>query len=949
MFLSSLEAESPIQSSHDGRSRWVLARRLALAALLAGGFAAGLVYSFCYLFSRLPFYDDEGKMLLYTQQLLDGRAMYDQLHFIYGPSFLLLQWLVFSVLRVPLGNDGLRGLALVIWWLSAVLLTGAAWRQTPNFPWRWGLAALVWLAAIFHLNVFTNEPGHPQELIALLLAAAFWVAADVRDQSKSLALISLGVIAGALILTKINVGVFFALALAMALASLGPRPSAFWTSLRILGALAVLALPTVLMRSRLADGFWPFCLLITAALLPCCGMAMFGDQPHAFGWRHVLLCGLGLAAGGIVAIGFALSHGNTLAETSWSLVIHPFRGFAGTKFGGPLPLPRLTVIWSLVGAALGVGVLTGVFPRRLLWPLRLFACAVIFADALVARSWDSQATWLILPLMWLLLTPVEGTELAAKDWFFRLLVAFTACLQALQVFPVPGSQMHMGTLTTILVGVVLLVDLCRELEVADRLAMPSPFVLRIGLSLVVLASLELIFESRVYPSISSSVRLPSLATAWSLVGAGTALIVLWDGSWTRKLLRPLRLLASLLIFGCLAVYGWDTDWTRFVLPWAWLLLIPAVGETQRRGEMLFRQLLTLAVCLRPLRILPVDGGPFHLPTWVTLLAAVVLASDFLQVDLVGQISRSARRADWNLVTACLALVLGGVPALVAARTYESLVPLDLRGCRWTRVSEREATLLTFLTANAEASSDSFVARNGLMSLHFWADRRPASDVVLGNEWDMLDEPVHEALLSAHRDRLRMMFIDNPSPWYLDSHKLEFSKFAAGLRAHAFLDFIGQNFKQLARVANCRLLVRKERTDLGLRDCAYEDGIDPKRKVQSLLRLELPEAPKLTAAAAIDLVDLVSGQTIASTRPGGPTQPLVLFNDAFAPAQTVGAILEVSRGLAQGGEGRLFVAYPTAIHMRDVSFPALRFLDETGMRLLTLPVAVETCLPKPKLP
>jgi hypothetical protein len=233
-----------------------------------------------------------------------------------------------------------------------------------------------------------------------------------------------------------------------------------------------------------------------------------------------------------------------------------------------------------------------------------------------------------------------------------------------------------------------------------------------------------------------------------------------------------------------------------------------------------------------------------------------------------------------------------------------------------------------------------------MSLHFWANRPPASEIVLGNEWDVLDEPVNEALLTAHRDRPRMMFIDNPTPWYLDSHKLEFSKFAAGLRTHAFLDFIGEHFKQLARVANCRLLVRKERTDLELRDCAYADGTDPKHKGQSLLRLELPEKPPLADAAALELVDLESGDTLASTKPGGPLQSLLLFNDSFAPGQTVGAILEGCRGLARGGDGRPFVAYPTAIHLGDVPFPAVRFLDQEGKRLLTLPVAVDTSLPKP---
>ncbi|HXY36173.1 MAG TPA: hypothetical protein VEI07_18195, partial [Planctomycetaceae bacterium] len=710
-------------------------------------------------------------MMLSVQQLLDGRALYDQGSFVYGPSYLLDRWAIFSLLGVPLGNDGVRAVTLVTWGIAALLLALTAWRLARGMHWALGLAAIVWIVAIFHLDVFTNEPGHPQELVALLLAAAFWIAAQFWNARPATSLLLLGAITGALVLTKINVGVLFGLSLGMALVSLGPRPSAIWTCLRVAGALAILALPTVLMRSRFGDGFGTFCVMITAALVPCCWLGLTHVGPGEVRFRDVLLCGLGVLAAATVTLGFALVQGNTLAGIYRALLIQPWRGFAGARFGGPLALPRLIIPWSLIGAGLGPGAFwMGRQGRNVLWPLRLFVCALIFTDAMLARSWDSQATWIVLPLVWLLLVPPTGWQPPANEWLLRLLLAFTTCLQPIQAFPVPGSQIHIGTLASILLGVVLVVDLCRELQTADAFTFPAPLVIRVGFTLVVLAALRLIFEWRNYQVAGRSFELPSLVTIWSLLGAAVGLVTLW-GPGPRMFLRPLRLLTSFLIFGCATVYGWDTDWTRFVLPWGWLLLIPPAGEEPMRGGTVFRLLLTVAVCLRPLRILPVDGPPFHLPTWATLLAGVVLFCDFLEVDLVGRLSRGASSANWNLVAAGLALVLGGVPALIAARTYENLVPLDLRGCHWTRLSEREATLLTFLAANTEASSDCFVARIGLMSLHFWADRPPASDFVLGNEWDTLDAKANELLLAAHRNRERMMFIDNPMPWYLDSHRL----------------------------------------------------------------------------------------------------------------------------------------------------------------------------------
>jgi hypothetical protein len=933
-----VEALPGMTSQREVPAGRITIRRALLGVVMVGVFAAGVIFSFCALFSRFPLYDDEGKMLLFTRQLISGYALYDQVHFIYGPSYLFAQWLIFSALRVPLGNDTVRVVALLAWWLSAWMLAATAWRQARNAIWAVGLAAIVWVAAIFQLNVFTNEPGHPQQLIALLLASALWISTTVWDRSLTATVMLLGGIAATLVLTKINVGVSFALALGLALVSLGTRPSAAWTSLRVLGCLAILALPTVLMRSRFVDGFGPFCLMITGALLPCCVFALFGASPQTIGLKHVLLCGLGALAAGCVTVGFALTHGNTLAEMGWSLVIHPLRGFAGTKFGGPLALPRFTILWSLLGAGLGLSAfLAGVQPRRILWPLRLFVCLVIFTDALVARSWDSQSSWISLPLFWLLLVPPDGFELHAKDWFLRLLLALTACLQPIQIFPVPGSQVHIGTLLTILVGVVLLLDLCHELRITDRLPLPMPFVTRVALTLLVVLSLGLVFEWRTYERISQAYALPSLVSVWSLVGGGLALVVLWGGAWPRRVLRPLRLLACLLIFGCVVRYRWDTDWTRFVLPLLWVLLIaPARNEP---NGMVFRLSLLLAASLRPLRVLPVDGGPFHLPTFAMLLVGAVLLCDFLKVDLVDQVRRRRWAVDWNLTLASLALVLASVPAFAAARTYENSVPLDVRGCRWIRLPERNACLFTFLAINVEASSDSVVARNGLMSLHFWADRPPVSDIVLGNEWDGLDTETDQRLLLAHRDHLQMMFIDNPAPWYLESHRLEFSKLAAALRAHTFFDFIGENFKQIARVANCRLLVRKERHDLDLYDCAYEVGIAPHHEGKSLLRLKLPHGLELRDVAKIELVDVDSGQLFGSLGASTSAQQLLLLDGAGHEILPKGSLIPATFD----SEGRLFLAYPTKMRLNQAAFPAVRFIDSRGKRLLTLPVAVEVHL------
>jgi hypothetical protein len=989
------------------RARRVAVQRIALGIVLAGVVVDGVAYSFFTMFNRFPFYDDEGKMLILGQRLLQGQAVFDELHCGYGPFYCFERWVLFGALGLPLGNDAFRAVSVLTWVLAAFMLALSAWRLARDTSWASGLAAIVWLAAIFHLCVLANEPGHPQELIVLLLAAAFLIAEEMWNRWSDATLILLGAITGALIGTKINVGAAFGLGLGMALVSLGPRRSITWTLLRSLGALAILAVPTILMRSRLADGYGPFCFLLTAALFPCCLLALFRIGPGGVGWRHLLLCGLGAALALGSLVGFAMLQGNTVAGLIQSLIIGNWHYFAGSKYGWPVALPRFTVYWSLLGAGLGLGVLLFGPPwPRFLWPLRLLVCAVIFNDAFVVRAWDSQWPLLALPLIWLLLVPPSGREPQAKGWFFRLLLTFTVCLQPIQIFPIPGSQLHIGTLMTVLAGAVLLVDLCHELRIADRPPMPAAILVRVAASLALLAQLALMVRLRVYEVLDRSYPLPSLTSVWSLLGVGMGLVVIWGGSWPRRWLRPLRLLASMIILGGVLVFGWDNGWMRFALPLMWLLLVPPDRAGREHHGLVFRLLLTglvfrvlltawleplgvaegpyhlstLAMMLagivllrdfrgaafmpRPLRLflaadlniplgslalffggtvaiaawleaLGMAEGPYHLSTLAMVLAGIVLLRDFQVAAFMPCSLRLFLATNLNILLGSLALFFGGTVAIASADAYAKSVPLDLRGCRWTRLSERDASVLAFLAANVEASSDCFVARIGLMSLHFWADRPSLGNVLPVNDWETIDPTADELLLSSHRNHSRMMFIDNPTPWYSNSYLLPFPEFVALQPSHRFLDFVGQNFKQLARVGTTRLLVRKDRIDLELYDCAFQTKAEPGRPSSPVLHLRLPDSPRLNHVAVIELVDLDRHEELGSTSSASEGQRILLVD---AGGRT---ILPSTAGTADlpSPSRDLRVIVPASIRL-EPGFPALRLIDSDGHRLLTLPVALE---------
>jgi hypothetical protein len=108
-------------------------------------------------------------------------------------------------------------------------------------------------------------------------------------------------------------------------------------------------------------------------------------------------------------------------------------------------------------------------------------------------------------------------------------------------------------------------------------------------------------------------------------------------------------------------------------------------------------------------------------------------------------------------------------------------------------------------------------------------------------------------------------------------------------------------------------------------------------------LKLPEGRNLKGVAAVELVDLTSREQLASTEPGSPAQLLLLF-DRGQGRSTSGD--RSSARAALGADERQFLAYPTEIRLNRVPFPALRFLDAQGKRVLTLPVAVEISSLKP---
>ena len=409
--------------------RWV---PVALLGAILAVAAAGL------LFSTFMVYDDEGYVLFSLKTFAEGGGLYERVYSQYGPFFFLFNQALHFI-GFDFTNNAARLMAMVCW-LGATGFSGAlVWRLTRSTA-----ATMFTLGGVFlHLWPMISEPSHPGGFIVLTTAATAWLGVRWLAQPRKLAL-AVGLLGAALLLTKINVGVFlFAGAGVWWLLHLGetfPGP-------RVRTALAVVALallPVALMRGQLEKEWVAvFATLAAAAGVSTVLATARGAEPLA-SWRQLPLLALSaglLAAGTFVAI---VAQG-----TSW-------RGLLDGVLLGPLRHPQAYtayVKWraGVLPLALGsVAFAAWAFARpsvtvtRLVAFGRLAAATIYFATWAFTLSLNTHAFVLSygLGLVWLFVFPLDGDRSTqpARAWLALLLVP-----QALHAYPVAGSQISWGT------------------------------------------------------------------------------------------------------------------------------------------------------------------------------------------------------------------------------------------------------------------------------------------------------------------------------------------------------------------------------------------------------------------------------------------------------------------------------------------------------------------------
>jgi hypothetical protein len=431
---------------------WVLVGvKLAAILTMTGTLAALGYYS---LFSTFQDYDDEGYVLVTVKQFIQGHALYDQVYTQYGPFFYWFNWVLFRSGHFPVSHDTAGLMMIAVWLVCALLAAVFVLRLTGSVL----LGLAVELLVFRHLYGFAYEPAHPQGVCVLLILALAALGTGCSADRRTLVCAATGVVAGCLLLVKVNVGAFAVLALMLTISA--ATPGRVFRVFAAATGLAMLALPAVLMQHHL-DQAWGlnYALLVTISGLPVI-LINTGERFFFLRPRDTLVAALaGMAALAVVAL-LTWIHGTSVAGLLEGALLQHGR-FAGVAY-----LPAAVHTSAVVAALLGVVAFLAyrrlerhfsrhpAVGRVVTTAKAFFACGTL---ALAATLGFYGLLSYALPFVWLAAVGLPPA-IDPRQAFARRLLICLAVMQSLAAYPVAGTQLSLATLLLVLSAAVCLGD-----------------------------------------------------------------------------------------------------------------------------------------------------------------------------------------------------------------------------------------------------------------------------------------------------------------------------------------------------------------------------------------------------------------------------------------------------------------------------------------------------------
>jgi hypothetical protein len=428
---------------------------IAIAAALAAYYA---------IFINFALYDDEGTLLVTVQAFAHGDVLYRDIYSPYGPFYYELFGGLFALTGKAVTTDASRSIVIVLW-VATSLLYGVSVQRLSG---RLALGAAAMIAAFAPLVVLANEPMHPQGLCVLLLGGITLLAVSASERNPARWGAFAGALAAALALTKLNLGAYaVAAAVLAAVLTLEPLRSRSWVRWPIV--VAVVAMPLLLAARDLGQESVRNLIVVEVLALAAIVVAgwRLGERAREQGLARWLIgAAIGFALASVAIMVAILLNGSSLADIYDGMVTEAVR----VREVNPTPFPMSPAVIDWAIASLAVAFLAVRLRRPQPGPpsawsggLRILAGATIWLTIMriapIALNPSAQ-NQISLPvvLAWVAVLPPAGATESQFKRFLRIFLPALAVAQALQVYPVAGSQMGIAALTFVPVGGLCIAD-----------------------------------------------------------------------------------------------------------------------------------------------------------------------------------------------------------------------------------------------------------------------------------------------------------------------------------------------------------------------------------------------------------------------------------------------------------------------------------------------------------
>lgn len=419
------------------------------------------------IFSTFAIYDDEGYILVSTISYLAGHPLYETIYTQYGPAFIPLRAALFSSLNLSPDHDTTRYITIAVYLTSVLLAAMFILLETRSCA-----AAVIGLTATaLSLDRLFLEPGHPQEVgllstLGILLLGSL-LERCVTPLARRTTALTMGVCAGLLAATKLNLGLFAIIPLTYMLSTASAR-SRMTGLLAVLSALATLFTPCALLAAELQHGASFGLLIITSMGAATFTAVLYRTPPVRLiaSTPYVFLVGASLVVS--VSAVFALTRGTT-PQGLWHGMVAQHQGFVDA-FYHPIDFPVIAFV--LGPFSLGVALSPGRtyldprirwFTQAILVSLLLYCIGNYAADTF-EPLWhgitDRGAAVCLLGVA----TPtlIVGLHLPTSSSTGRSTLCAMAAIQPLAGYPTPGSQLAVAAIPALL-GTIIALSLLREI------------------------------------------------------------------------------------------------------------------------------------------------------------------------------------------------------------------------------------------------------------------------------------------------------------------------------------------------------------------------------------------------------------------------------------------------------------------------------------------------------